>query len=71
MKEELTSEIKSLLIESQIKMLKLLKPKTGETIRENIEEETENETRSLYPPTKFLRINSTQNNDPYVSRNSD
>ena len=68
-KEEITSEIKSLLIESQKEMLKLLKPKTGERVRENIEEETEIETRSSYAPTKSVRIISTQNNDPNVSRN--
>ena len=44
LKEEITSEIQSLLMESQKEMLKLLKPKTGEIIRENTEEETENET---------------------------
>ena len=52
LKEEITSEIRSLLIESQKEMLKLLKPKTGENMRENTEEETENETRSFYTPTK-------------------
>ena len=38
--EEITSGIKRLLVESQREMLKLLKPKTGENVRENIEEET-------------------------------
>ena len=70
LKEEITSEIKSLLIESQKEMLKLLKPKTGESIGENIEEETEKETSCFYTPTKSVRINSTQNNDPNVSRNT-
>ena len=51
-------------------MLKLLKSETRENIRENTEEETENETRSFYTPTKSVRINSTQNNDPYSSRNT-
>ena len=51
-------------------MLKLLKPKTGESVRENIEEETEKETRSFYTPTKSVTINSTQNNDSNMSRNS-
>ena len=51
-------------------MLKLLKPKTGESISENIEEETENETRSFYTPTKSFRINSTQKNDTTRSRNN-
>ena len=69
LKEEITSEIKNLLVESQREMLKLLKPETRENITENAEEETENETRSSYTPTKSVRINSTQNNDLYVSRN--
>ena len=69
LKEEITSEIKSLLNESQKERLKLLKPKTGENMRENTEE-MENETRSFYTPTKSVRINSTQNNDPNVSRNN-
>ena len=51
-------------------MLKLLKLKTGEGIRENTEKETDNETRSFYTPTKSVRINSTQNNDQIVSRNN-
>ena len=67
LKEEITSEIKNLLIESQKEMLELLKPKTGENIRDNFDEETENETRNFYTPTKSVRINSTQN-DPNISR---
>ena len=70
LKEEKTSEIKNLLIESQKEMLKLLKPKTGENVRENVEEEPENETRGFYTPTKFVRINSTQNDDPSTTRNN-
>ena len=62
-------EIKSLLVESEREMLKLLKPRTGENVRENFEEETENETRNFYTPTESVRINSTQNDDPSVSRN--
>ena len=69
LKMEITSEIKSLLVESQKEMLKLYKPKIGENVRENIEEETQNEVRSLYTPTKSLSINSTQN-DPNESRNT-
>ena len=69
LKEEITSDIKSLLVEYQKKMLKLLKPKTGENTRENIEEETENETRSFYTPTRSVRINSTQNDYPNASGN--
>ena len=41
LKEELTSEIKNLLRESQKEMLKLLKPKTWENVRESVEEELE------------------------------
>ena len=69
LKEEITSEIKNLLIESQKEMLKLLKPETRGIIRENTEEEIEEETRSFYTPTKSVRISSTQN-DPIACRNS-
>ena len=69
LKEETTSEIKNLLIESQKEMLKLLKSETRENARDNFDEETENETRSIYTPTKSVRINSTQN-DPNVCRNT-
>ena len=68
LKEEITSEIKNLLIESQKEMLELLKPKTRENIRDNFDEETENETINFCTPTKSVRINSTQN-DPNISRN--
>ena len=61
LKKEITSEIKNLLVENQREMLKLLKPKTGENVRRNVEEEPENETRSFHTPTEFVRINSTQN----------
>ena len=44
LKEEITSEIKSLLVESQKEMLKLLGP---ETVRENTEEEVENENEEF------------------------
>ena len=33
-------------------------------------EGTENGTRDFYTPTKIVRINSIQNNDPDISRNS-
>ena len=69
LKEEITSEIKILLLESQREMLRIFKPETRENVRENVEEETENETRSFYTPTKSVRNNSTQNNDMNVSRN--
>ena len=57
LKEEITSEIRSLLIESQKEMVKLLKPKTGENMRENTDDETKNETRSFHTLTKSFRIN--------------
>ena len=65
LKEEINSEIKGLLAESQREMLKLLRPET----RENVEEETENGTRTFHTPTKLVRISSTQNN-LYTSRNN-
>ena len=72
LKEEITSEIKSLLVESQREMLKLLRSETGENVRNSTIDETENETRSFHTPTKTVRINSTSNHDSdtYVSRNS-
>ena len=69
LKEEITSEIKTLLIESQKEMLKLLKPEIRENARDNIDEEMENETRSFHTPTRSVRINSTQN-DPNICRNT-
>ena len=69
LKEEITSEIKNLLAESQREMLKLLKPETRGNIRENTVEEVEEETRNFYTPTKSVRINSTQN-DPNACRNT-
>ena len=70
LKEEFTLEIKTLLVESQKELLKLLRSETRENIRESVEEETENEPRIFYTPTKSIRINSTQNNDPCSSRNT-
>ena len=58
LKEEITSEIKNLLVESQKEMMKLLRPETRENVRENVEEEVENETRSFYTPTRSVRISS-------------
>ena len=69
LKEEITLEIKTLLIESQKEMLKLLKPETKGIVRENTEEEVEEETRSFYTPTKSVRISSVQN-DPIICRNT-
>ena len=68
LKEKITSEIKTLLIESQKEMLKLLKPEIREKTRDDIDEEMENETRSFHTPTRSVRINSTQN-DPNICRN--
>ena len=70
LKEEITSEIKNLLVESQREMLKLLRAETGENVRNSTVDETENETRNFHTPTKTVRINSTSNHDSdtYVSR---
>ena len=70
LKDEITSEIKTLLLESQKEMLRLLKPETRENVRNLVTEEPENETRSFYTPTKTVRINTTQNDDTSISRNS-
>ena len=72
LKEEITSEIKSLLMESQREMLKLLRSETGKNVRNSTIDETENETRSFHTPTKTVRINFTSNHDSdtYASRNS-
>ena len=69
LKEEITSEIKNLLVESQKEMLKLLRTETRENVRNNVDEDVDNETRNFYTPTKTVRINSTQNDDADVSRN--
>ena len=70
LKEEITSEIKGLIIESQRELLKLLKPKTGENTRGENEIILEVNSRSFHTPTRSVRINSTQNNDSDASRNS-
>ena len=44
----------------------MLKPKIGENARESLEEETEKKVSSFYTPTKYVRINSTQN-DPCIN----
>ena len=71
LKEEITFEIKSLLMESQREMLKLLRSETEENVRNSTIDETENETRSFHTPTKTVRIDSTSNcdSDTYASRN--
>ena len=66
LKQEIPSEIKNLLAESQ---RELLKTKAGECINEEEETSLESETRSFYTPTKSVGIKSTQNNDPNLSRN--
>ena len=50
-------------------MLSLLKFRAKANSREEPENEPKNETRSFYTPNKSVRINSTQNNDSYASRN--
>ena len=69
LKEEITSEIRALLLESQKEMLKLLRSETKENVRDQASEELENETRNLYTPTKTVGINSTQNEDHSIIRN--
>ena len=69
LKEEITSEIRALLLESQKEMLKLLRYETKENARDEASEELGNETRNLYTPTKTVRINSTQNEDHSIIRN--
>ena len=68
LRDEITSEIKNLLAESQREMLKLLKSKINGSVREDPEDDLENGTRNFYTPTKLVKINSTQNNDSNVSR---
>ena len=70
LKEEITSEIRTLLLESQKEMLKLLRSETKENARDEASEELGNETRNLYTPTKTVRINSTQNEDHSIIRNN-
>ena len=65
LKEEITSEIKGLLIESQKRLLKL---KSSENEDEETETTSECEPRNFHAPTRFVRINSAQNNDPNISR---
>ena len=68
-KEEITSEIKGLLIESRNKLLKVLKPKIGESTREKNEDTTEEDSGSFYSITRSVKINPILNNDPCTSRN--
>ena len=73
LKDEIMSEIKGLLLELQRELLKLSEPKIGEYLKEEDDNTFEDEPRSFYTPTRSVRINSTQNNDPYdpcTSRNT-
>ena len=70
LREEIPSKIKTLLIESQKETMKFLRPKTGESTREEDESDREKDTRSFYTPTKSVGIKSTHNNDPSTSRNN-
>ena len=49
LKEELTSEIRGLLAESQKELLKLLRPKTNENIDDQDENTLEGEPRDFLP----------------------
>ena len=71
LKEEITSEIKNFLMESQRKMLKLLRSETGENVKNSTKDKTENKARNFHTPTKTVRFNSTSNHDSdtHVSRN--
>ena len=69
LKDEIPSEIKNSLAEFQSEILKLLKPKTSQDVREEPDNKPENETRNFYTPTKSVWINSTENDDSCVNRN--
>ena len=69
LKEKTTSEIRGLLVESQSKRLKLLKPKTNENVIEQDENTLEGEPREFYTPTRCVRISSTLNDDTNAIRN--
>ena len=70
LKEEITSEIRNLLAESQRELLKLLKPKQNEPKRDQNENPPENECRDFYTPTRSVRISSTLNDDTNERRNT-
>ena len=70
LKDEITSELKSFLANSQKEIFRLLKAETNTNVREEPDEDTENETRSFYTFTMSVRINSTQNKDPCSSRST-
>ena len=70
LKEEITSEIRNLLGESQKEILKLLKIKPNEQIREQEENTLGIEPKKFYTPTRSFRISSTLNDDASVSYNT-
>ena len=63
------TKVTCLLLESQKKLLKLLKPKSRENENGENEPDQENESTNLYTPTKSVRINNLQEIDPNASRN--
>ena len=69
LKEETTSENKTLLLELQRELLKILKPETNKNVREQEKNTTENELREFYTPTRPVMINTTLNDDTNISRN--
>ena len=56
LKEAITSEIRSLLAESQKEFLKPLKSKPNESVREQEDNPLEIEPREFYIPTESVRI---------------
>ena len=48
LKEQINSEVKNLRVEIQREMLRLLKPKTGENVRENADEQLEKNEEFLH-----------------------
>ena len=61
LKEEITSEIKSLLLESQREMVKILKPETNKNVKEQEGNVLENAPREVYSPTKSIRCKNCLN----------
>ena len=55
---------------SQRGLLKLLKPKTSEIVREQDEDVLESEPRQFCTPTISVKISSTLNDDTNISHNS-
>ena len=49
LREEIPSEIKGLMRESQKELLKLHKPKTGKSMKEENEDTAEDESRNFFP----------------------